>query len=120
MAAEKDYENRIKDYLTKQGCWYIKYWGGGGFTRSGVPDLLICCSGYFIAAEVKAKNGRPSDLQLKKLRDIREAGGIAILLYPDDFETFKRLIRAVQAEEHSIIKALTAHFEEKEKRYVER
>ena len=119
MAAEKNFENKIKEYLHKQGCWVLKYWGGGGFTKSGVPDLLICCSSYFIAVEVKAENGRPSQLQLAELRKIRKSGGIAILLYPEDFDTFKRLIRAVQAEEHSIIRALTGHFEEKEKKYVE-
>lgn len=117
MAAEKNYENRIKDYLQEQRCWFIKYWGGGGFTRSGIPDLLVCINGFFVGIEVKADRGRPSDLQLRQLRQIRKAGGIAILLYPDDFGTFKTLVSALKSKDGMVIKALTAHMEEKEKRY---
>ena len=92
MAAEKQFENKVKAFLKEQGCWYIKYWGGGGFTKSGIPDLLICCNGRFVAVEVKASTGKPSDLQLKKIRDIRKAGGVAFTLYPDQFEEFKHMI----------------------------
>lgn len=96
MAAEKDFENKIKAYLKEQGCWYIKYWGGGGFTKSGIPDLLICCNGRFIAAEVKSSTGSPTDLQRKKIREIRDAGGIAFVLYPEHFETFKKMIQKIK------------------------
>ena len=92
VAAEKDFENKIKAFLREQGCWYIKYWACGGFTTAGVPDLLICCNGRFVAVEVKASTGKPSDLQLKKIRDIRKAGGVAFVLYPDQFEEFKHMI----------------------------
>ena len=92
VAAEKDFENKIKAFLREQGCWYIKYWAGGGFTTAGVPDLLICCNGRFVAVEVKASTGKPSDLQLKKIRDIRKAGGVAFVLYPDQFEECKHMI----------------------------
>lgn len=92
VASEKNYENRIKSFLKNQGCWFVKYWGGGEFTKSGVPDILCCCEGQFIAIEVKAAKGKPSKLQLHNLKQIEEAGGFGILLYPDDFETFKNLI----------------------------
>ena len=62
------------------------------YTRSGVPDLLVCCNGRFVAIEVKAENGRPSELQLHNIEEIKKAGGIAIVLYPKDFEMFKNLI----------------------------
>ena len=58
MAKEKDLENKVKQFLKDNGCWYVKYWGGGGYTRSGVPDLLICCTGIFMAVELKAPKGR--------------------------------------------------------------
>lgn len=99
MAAEKNFENRIKTYL-KTRSWYIKYWAGGGFTQAGIPDLLICNKGRFIACEVKAKHGRPSDLQIKTLKDIGENGGIPVLLYPEDFEKFKRLIDSGEYEDY--------------------
>ena len=93
MASEKNFENKIKKFLEAQGAWFIKYWAGAQFTKSGIPDILCCVNGYFVAIEVKAKNGKPSELQLYNVRKIREAGGIAIVLYPDQFEEFKRFMR---------------------------
>lgn len=90
MAAEKQFENKIKTYLKNKGAWYIKYWGGGGFTKAGIPDILCCYKGRFIAIEVKAPNGKASELQLFNLKKIEEAGGKAFLLYPKDFEDFKK------------------------------
>lgn len=93
MAAEKNFENRVKRYLKEQHCWYVKYWGGAEFTRSGVPDLLVCDMTYFFGIELKAENGKPSDLQLYDLEQIDKAGGRAVLLYPKDFDDFKMMIR---------------------------
>ena len=109
MAEEKNFENRIKSFLTEQGCWFVKYWSGGvptkqgvkKFTKDGVPDLLVCCKGYFIGVEVKATHGTPSPLQLYNLKKIDEAGGFGILLYPKDFELFKQFILALQTSEVS-------------------
>lgn len=91
IAAEKNFENRVKKFLKEQGCWVLKTWGGG-MQRSGIPDLLVCCAGHFLGVELKAPKGRPSDLQLWNLEEISKAGGHAILLYPDQFEEFKALI----------------------------
>ena len=92
MAAEKNFENRVKAFLKEQGCWVLKYWGGGQFTKAGIPDLLVCCNGHFLAVELKAANGRPSPLQLHTIEKIGKAGGTALVLYPKDFEAFKKLI----------------------------
>ena len=92
MASEKNFENKIKKFLKEQNCYYIKYWGGGQFTKSGVPDLLICCNGYFVAVEVKAENGKPSDLQLWNIEQIKKSGGIAMVVKPSDYENIKKVI----------------------------
>ena len=92
IAQEKNLENKVKDFLKKHGCWYVKYWGGGGFTKSGIPDLLICCNGYFIGCELKSVRGKPTELQVMNLTNIQRAGGLAVLLYPQNFELFKLLI----------------------------
>ena len=88
MAAEKSFENKVKKYLRNQGCWYIKYWGGSKFTKDGIPDILMCHAGKFMAIELKAPKGKPSLIQIVTLRKIRKAGGIGILLYPFDYEGF--------------------------------
>lgn len=97
MAAEKNYENRVKKFLEVQGCWFLKYWGGAAYTKAGIPDLLVCCNGKFLGVELKAPNGRPSDLQLYNLRKIRSAGGFGCLLYPKHFALFKQMIEQIQS-----------------------
>jgi Holliday junction resolvase len=89
VAAEKNFENRVKKYLDEYGCWWLKYWGGAAYTKSGIPDLLASSDGCFLGIEVKADNGEPSLIQLYHLRKIRESGGYGILLFPKDFEKFK-------------------------------
>lgn len=97
MKAEKTFETKVKKYLHEWGCWVLKTWSNG-VQREGVPDLLVCCNGYFLGIELKAQNGKPSDLQLWNIDKIREAGGIAIVLYPDHFEEFKKLVRCLMYE----------------------
>lgn len=92
MAAEKNFENKIKQFLKDKGAWFIKYWAGGQFTKTGIPDILACVNGYFVAIEVKGPNGKPSELQLYNIDKIRKAGGIAVVLYPDQFDKFKIMI----------------------------
>lgn len=91
MAAEKIYENKIKAYIKSVGGRPFK-WFGNAYSESGVPDILACINGYFVAIEVKAPNGKPSELQLVKIRQIREAGGFAYVVYPSGWNKLKAII----------------------------
>lgn len=93
---EKLFENRVKKYLTENGCWNVKYFANRN-TKSGIPDLLCCVNGYFLAIEIKAQNGKPTPLQIWNRDKIRESGGAAIILYPEHFEAFKILIQSMKA-----------------------
>lgn len=72
--------------------YYNKRWGGGQFTKAGLPDLYIVVRGKVVECELKAENGRLSELQNRNLTFIRETGAIAGVLYPNDFERFKERI----------------------------
>ena len=85
----------MKKFLKEHNCWTLKTWSNG-VQRSGVPDLLICCECYFIGVELKATNGKPSELQIYNLKQIRESGGYSILLYPEDYEVFKDFITSIK------------------------
>ena len=98
---EKNFENKVKSYLTSMGAWWYKTMGTA-CTRAGVPDILAVYKGRMIALEIKADRGRPSALQLREIEMIRKAGGYARILYPKDFESFKadmEELRDVQSEE---------------------
>lgn len=92
MAAEKTFENKIKKCLKDNGCWYVKYFANR-MTKSGIPDILACVNGFFVAIEVKASNGKPSELQLYHRDEIRKAKGMSIIIYPEQWDDFKLLIQ---------------------------
>lgn len=91
---EKNFENKVKKFLKDAGCYYVKFFANRN-TQAGIPDLLCCIAGRFIAIEVKADNGHPSPLQLEHQREIRQADGICIILYPDQFDQFKEFVQLV-------------------------
>lgn len=88
---EKQFENQVKQFLKQHNCWCLKTWSNG-VQREGVPDLLVCCNGYFLGIELKAEHGHASDLQRWNIRQINYAGGFAFVLYPDQFEEFKKFV----------------------------
>lgn len=101
MAAEKNFENRLKKFLEEEGCWFVKFFANA-YTKSGIPDILCCCNGYFVGIEVKAPNGKPSELQKMNVRKINESNGIGVVLYPNQFEDFKKLIDHLTCDEYEM------------------
>ena len=93
-AEEKRFENRLKKFLEDEGCWFVKFFANA-YTKSGIPDILVCCNGYFVAVEVKAPNGKPSELQKRNIKEINWSCGVGIVLYPDQFDDFKQLIECL-------------------------
>ena len=92
MAEEKVFENKIKAYLKSIGAYFIKT-HGDRFSRVGTPDIIACINGHFVAVEVKATNGKASELQKYHINQIKESGGFAVILYPDEFDDFKKTIQ---------------------------
>lgn len=91
---EKRFKNKIKRYLKDLGCYRVKYFGCV-YSESGTPDILACANGYFLAIEVKAQNGKPSELQMAKIRQIRASGGFAYVVYPSGWEKLKDIIDGI-------------------------
>ena len=74
---EKAVENKIKKWLKDKGYWFFKV-HGSIFQPSGIPDILACINGTFVAIEVKrSKGGIVSPLQKAQIAKIKENGGIA-------------------------------------------
>lgn len=74
---EKEIVDSIKEYL--QTIDKIFFWKehGGQFGTAGIPDLIVCYKGKFIAFEVKRPGGKPTLLQKITLNKIEKAKGIA-------------------------------------------
>jgi Holliday junction resolvase len=85
---EAKVKEKIKKILKEHGVWYAMPMGTG-YGNSGVPDFLCCVKGKFLAIEAKAGKGIPTALQEKNMRDIRVAGGEALVINEDNIETLK-------------------------------
>ena len=72
---------KIKKALEKEGCWVLKV-HGGPYQQAGVPDLIACCEGAFLALEVKVPKRRSNvtQLQAATIQAIRRVGGTAYVI----------------------------------------
>jgi hypothetical protein len=61
-----------------------------GYGRSGVPDIIACYGGRFIAVECKANGNKPTALQLDNLQDIEACGGMAFVVDENNINEFER------------------------------
>ena len=123
MGAEKSFENKVKRWLETRGIYplgtaqtdittapigyYEKRWGGGRYVKSGLPDMHIVCNGISLDVELKADNGKPSELQKHNLIQINTSGSIAMVLYPKGFEKFTSIMEGV-IKCNSVIPVLSA------------
>lgn len=65
-------------HAQERGAWVVREHQDGR-RRKGIPDVILCYRGHFIAVEVKGIMGRVRPEQVIELSKIREAGGIGII-----------------------------------------
>jgi Holliday junction resolvase len=74
---EKDIVNQILRYLkTVPECFAWKE-HGGMYGTAGLPDIICCIGGKFVAFEVKTPTGKLTTLQSNTLQRIQRAKGYA-------------------------------------------
>lgn len=69
--------------LLKQYGVYFFFPATHGYGRSGVPDIVCCINGKFLAIECKAGKGEPTALQQREINQIQQAGGMAMVVKED-------------------------------------
>lgn len=77
---EKDIVNKIIKYLKILPQTFVWKEHGGMYGTAGIPDVICCHKGMFVAFEVKTATGKATLLQEMTLRKITEAGGKAALV----------------------------------------
>jgi Holliday junction resolvase len=85
-------ESKVKqtcvDIIKSHGAYYF-FPVMGGFGRSGIPDIIVCHRGRFLAIECKAGSNKPTALQEREMLLIRNAGGSAIVIREDNFHVLR-------------------------------
>ena len=91
-------EHKVKKKVTellKQYEIYYFFPATHGYGRSGVPDIICCIRGYFLAIECKAGANKPTALQLREIERIQQAKGIAFVINEDNIEELHTTIKEI-------------------------
>jgi len=94
MAAtpEKKVKDKVVALLKKYDVYYF-FPATFGMGRSGVPDVICCNQGMFLAIECKAGKNKTTPLQDREIGLIREAGGTAFIVNEDDLWTLETYLK---------------------------
>ena len=76
---EKKVKAKVVEILKAHGVYYF-FPATFGMGRSGVPDIICCYKGRFLAIECKAGAGKTTALQDRELDLIKKAGGVQMVV----------------------------------------
>jgi Holliday junction resolvase len=102
MAAtpEKKVKDKIVTVLKDEGVYYF-FPATHGYGRSGVPDIIACVNGRFLAIECKAGGGKLTALQVREIEHIRRCGGVAVVANEENWDMVRPLLRELSSKEVS-------------------
>lgn len=88
MAKQK--ETKFKEYVLRElkklpRVWFVKI---QMVSTRGIPDILMCVNGKFVAWELKVGKGKATKLQHHTLEQIRHANGEAYVVNPQNIEAY--------------------------------
>ena len=92
---EKRVKTKVESILKAEGAYYF-FPATHGYGRSGVPDIIACVGGHFLAVECKAGTNKPTALQVREIESIRLAGGVAVVVNEANWDTLPELIRKLK------------------------
>lgn len=88
MTPEAKVKAAVRKLLDEQGIYYF-FPPANGYGRAGIPDVVGCFHGKFIAVECKAGKNKTTALQDRELARIAEAGGFAFVANEHNLDELK-------------------------------
>jgi Holliday junction resolvase len=82
----------VRKLLVEFGIYHFMP-AANGFGRAGIPDIICCFGGRFIAIECKAGKGVTTALQDKELAAIRTAGGMTMVVNETNVQELKEKLQ---------------------------
>jgi hypothetical protein len=86
---ESKLEEQVEKFMNDKGIWQLARYQAQS-NQNGLPDRLYLYKGFLLGLELKADGGKPTKLQLKKLKAINDNGGIGLIV--KDVEIVEYLI----------------------------
>lgn len=95
MTPEKRVKDKVVTILKTEGVYYF-FPATHGYGRSGVPDIICCVNGYFLAIECKAGTNKPTLLQVREIEEIRAHGGLALVANEQNWDMVQEYVRKLK------------------------
>lgn len=91
LTPEGKVKAKVRAWLKERGIWHFLP-VSNGMGVHGIPDILCCWNGKFVALECKAagKRKNTSELQDRQIMAIHKSGGIAVVV--DDVSQLDELL----------------------------
>ena len=83
---------KLKKILDEMGIWHFSPFQAG-MGRAGIPDIIGCYNGLFVAFECKANGNKPTALQEREINAIRTAKGLAFVVDENNVQDIKELLQ---------------------------
>jgi Holliday junction resolvase len=94
LTPEAKVKKKVVDVLKKYGAYYF-FPATGGYGRSGVPDIVSCYRGVFIAIECKAGTNKPTPLQEAEMDKIRKAQGFVLVVNETNIDDVDTILKDI-------------------------
>jgi Holliday junction resolvase len=94
MTPEAKVKKKVVDVIKKYGAYYF-FPATGGYGRSGVPDIVCCYRGVFIAIECKAGTNKPTPLQEAEMDKIRKAQGFVLVVNETNIDDVDTILKDI-------------------------
>jgi len=102
MTPEAKVKQQVRRTLDELQIYYF-FPPANGYGRAGIPDVIGCVLGRFIAVECKAGKNTTTALQERELARIKEAGGFAFVADEHNIDQLREeLICVIQAASPSV------------------
>ena len=88
---ERKVKAQVALILKEYGVYYF-FPPANGLGRAGIPDIIACAWGQFLAIECKAGKGKPTELQLREIRAVQNANGVAFVVNEDNVDALPLLL----------------------------
>jgi hypothetical protein len=94
LTPEAKVKKKVVTVIKEAGAYYF-FPVMNGYGRVGIPDIIVCHRGYFVAIECKAGNNKPTELQLREIEAIRQAGGVSLVINETNIEDVTKVLESI-------------------------
>ena len=95
MTPEGKVKAAVRKILDAEGVYYFSP-AANGYGRAGIPDIICCVRGFFLAIELKANKGKTTALQDREIAAINAQGGQAMVVNEININEVKENIQWIK------------------------